>query len=694
MTPLVFLIPLTVGATTSNPPRKLESLFMNRAEVTLAEPLVNPADPAIVPQLTDTKSSPRVLELTPKELAECRFDWGDIRLVDAEGIEVPYWLDKGDIRPPPPVTVEAATVKAVVRRELKGNGVPSTFLEIFTLTLPPAGDNWWLELDTSVPAFVAELTYSGDKLRTLHPVSVFRLADGRAQMRFPLGKLDGNDLSISLRGQNGRFLEPRFRYYRDSSTHERVMMPLPVHPVGHVLNGGSPEDARVSHFTMTRREGWRETELRFQTETPAFSRHVRVYESAGGGHQRALIGSGVISRLPRVPNTQGNTIEQLTVSLAPARGELLTIEIDNGDSPPMGDLKITAYAAAPRLLFIAPRGAQKLTLLFGSNRVSPPVYDLTHLDSEKVAVLFDRAQRAQLGTMERNPAFDPSPLLQFAWTPGAVVQTGTYSHRMPIQITDCPDGVARLTLPAEVVARARRDLADVRIIDDKSQQVPYLRFDGAVGPDWLPLTMTPGGSNNGETLIKLHGTQGGPVSWRRLRIKVPTPFVERPFTVQGISAEGKPLPLTAGTLSRAPNSTAHLDIELPPMPVTELELRLKEGDAAPLQISAVEGETLLPFIQLLAPSGHYSLLVGQPDATPPQYQLESVRGLVSQLDAPKAQLLGPLTENPDFTRLSRLRQGGATERAAVWAALGLGVLVLGAFTLRLLRKTPMEPPTS
>ncbi len=668
MTPHLLLLPLLLLPLLLNaaPTRTLESLFSHRAYVTVNEP------------------GPHALQLTGDLLAQCRSDWGDLRLVDERGAQVPYWLDMGNIRPAPQTSVEQPTLKAVSRRQLKADGALSTFEEILTLTEPTDPQSHWaLEVSTPADTFVAELEWAWiDKGRREppHTVSLFRLADGRAQTRFDVGESKGEALHVVVRGENGRFLEPNFQYVRKTSANTPELMPLP--PVTLVTSS----DEGVSKVLISRREGWREMELRFTTTTPAFSRRVRIYD-VQDGQPKVLIGGGVISRLPRLPPN----VEPLTIRLAPARGKNLQVEIDDGDSPGLTDLKIASYAIAPRLLFYAAPehvGSQKLKLLVGSRSVARPVYDVTQLDERQVGAQFAEAIDAQLHPLSSNPAHDDTPLLRYAWTPGAVVQTGAYSHQAPLQITSAPEGVTWLTLPVDVVAHARSDLADVRIIDTQSRQIPYVRFASAVAPEWVPLTVAAPVKEGAHTLLALKGTDG-PVAWDRLRLQVQSQYVERSFTVQGRATSADPwVTLASGTLSRAHDSAAPLDIALRAMPVSELRLVLKEGDAAPLELLSAEAEVSLPVLHVLAPPGDYRLLVGQPEATAPSYQLESLREVVSQLDAPKLQLAGALVTNPEFTRLSRLRQGNLPERIAVWGALGLGVLVLGAFTLRLLRKAP------
>jgi hypothetical protein len=666
MKPLVLLLPLMLGAASAPTPRKLESLFARRAQVTV------------------TQAGANAVVLPSELLQDCKPDWSDLRLFDARGTQVPYLLDRGGIRPPPPATLEHPTLKTVSRREIEAAGFPHTFEEMATLTAPSSSNvAWTLEVDSSTHAFVTQLQWAWrtkNKEGPSHAVSIFRLADGRSQLSVPLEGPPGSELRVTLRGENGHFLEPRFRYRRNEAQSHPGLVSLSM-PVQEQVTTD-----KESSLGWRRPKGWVPSELVFETSTPTFSRRVTVYD-LDDAEAAALIGTGTVSRL-----SPDDSNARLTIRLAPARGNRMRVVIENGDSPPLAQLVLNARAVAPRMLFLASNehlGNAKLSLYFGSTRVNVADYDVARLEHALVARQFANAANASVSSLGENPLWDSSPPLQYAWTPGAVVETSTYSHRVALGIVDAPEGVARLAVPVDVMAKARPDLADLRIIDATAHQIPYVRFATALTPQWVLLQMGNAAREAGETRLKLQGP-GGSVPWTKLRLHVDSQFVERSFTVEGTLASGKTTPLTSGTLRRADGSAAELDIDLPGTAVSELEVRFKEGDAAPLTLSAVEGQTLLPLLHVLAPAGQYTLLVGQPEATAPQYQLESLRELVSQLDAPAITAIGQLESNPDFTRLARLRQGSGPERVAVWGVLGLGVLVLGAFTLRLLRKQPVS----
>src|SRR5439155_1304721 len=95
---------------------------------------------------------------------------------------------------------------------------------------------------------------------------------------------------------------------------------------------------------------------------------------------------------------------------------------------------------------------------------------------------------------------------------------------------------------------------------------------------------------------------------------------------------------------------------------------------------------LLPDLFLTAPAGDYFLLVGDPKASAPSYELTRVRDVVLAVSsAPaEAKAAGP---NPDYSRarLAIERRGDLVPQVLLWSVLVAAVVVLTALTLRLAR---------
>ena len=115
---------------------------------------------------------------------------------------------------------------------------------------------------------------------------------------------------------------------------------------------------------------------------------------------------------------------------------------------------------------------------------------------------------------------------------------------------------------------------------------------------------------------------------------------------------------------------------------------MDDGNDAPIEIARVETPVALPSLLLAAPPGAYTLLAGNPDAERPQYEIERARDVVLDLRTVAA-TSGPGGENTRWTgtpggTASRQRR---LQQLAIWGAIVLAVVVLGALTLRMARRT-------
>ena len=116
---------------------------------------------------------------------------------------------------------------------------------------------------------------------------------------------------------------------------------------------------------------------------------------------------------------------------------------------------------------------------------------------------------------------------------------------------------------------------------------------------------------------------------------------------------------------------------------------VSDGDDAPLDLDRVTARVPQPDLYLAAPAGSYFLLLGNPGAEAPRYELESVRSTV--LSVPAATISSsPLEPNPAFASTSRFTSSAGAQQLALWVVLGIAVLALGGLTLRLAGKDRNE----
>lgn len=653
------------------------------------------------------------LVLPPEVLAACRPDLADLRIFDADDREVPFLVD-GGWAPDRRLEIERrVTLEPVAtdRHRTDSETGPSRWRESYELALPtdlPAGLDWELEVVSSRSSFVkrvdvAAVGEGGERTELLAGGSVFRLAgpaaDRRERTAVPLPPSTAPRLAVVLEGEDGGYLEPVFQLAtrREIAARERAVVPL-TEVARHVDGGRTVVD-------LERPRGLVPDALRLTTATPAFSRPLEVWDE-GPGSAGSALARGTLFRLQAL-----TVIEEVELPLAPARGDRLRVVIADGDSPPLGDAAFAAVVRRPALLFTLPlvSAASEAggdapapaagTLRFGGARAFRPRYDLAALPPALAPAatgtaaaiaerLYDPAQvaEAHLGPIAANPAFDPAPALAFAHHPGAALDGRLYRYRRALQARPSPEGLVRLRLAPEDLGHARPDLADLRLADGEGRQWAYL-LERDAGEGRLALAIGAAESEDGVSRYRLD-LPTRPATVARIVLDVDAPFFDRGFTLTGIATgrrDGEEVPLARGRLVRRAGDPRPLSLAFAPVRLDRLELTVEDGDDAPLAFPGGEAVLPLPELYFAAPAGDYALLLGEPEADPPRYELERVRDVVLAVAAGEA-AAGPLGDNPDFSRGARLATAPGLQQVLLWIALGLAVAVLAGLTLKLARR--------
>ena len=441
--------------------------------------------------------------------------------------------------------------------------------------------------------------------------------------------------------------------------------------------------------------------LRLETATPAFDRTVEVWDVRPGSSD-VLLGRASLFRLEAIA-----AVGESEMTLGPARGERLRVDIVDGDSAPLDGLAFAAVVRQPSLVFSLATGggAEPAAMLyFGGGRAYAPRYDLAGLlpasgqtlageRASAAARLRDpsAAVAARLGSVEANPLFDGAPALGFAMRPGAEVDTRLYTERRALGVRPSSEGLSLLRLRAEDVAHARPDLADVRVVDAAARQWPYL-LEPDAAREWQPLEIASPLRRERASRYRL----GLPVALVRLDqivLDTDTPFFDRAFRLTATLEDKRERTLAQGRLVQRIGKPRPVSVDFPPARVVALELVVQDGDDAPLEFRAARARLVLPELFLAAPAGDYFLLVGDPKASAPSYELSRVRDVVLAVSsAPvEAKASGP---NPDYSRarLAIERRGDLVPQVLLWSVLVAAVVVLTALTLRLARSGGDAPP--
>ncbi len=636
----------------------------------------------------------RRLDLPVEVLTECLPDLSNVRLFDTRGNEVPFLVDS----PRVDAIVETRQVEArplEVRREEvpRANG-PSLRRETFELP-PPVGTapsgGWTLVLDVARAEFVARarVTWSRKDGAVSGEAagSIFRLLSPRRveKLHLQAGADAGSKVTVVLEHEQPFWLEPSFRYVSSRTTDRAASAVIPLS----VLSVRSA--AGVTTVELARPPGVVPASLRLESSTPAFDRKLTVHDLGPSG-DKGQLGSASLFRFQ-----PGSGVEELEMPMRAARGDRLRVVIEDGDSPPLAGIALMAVFGEPSLVAYLERPESSgvaATLCFGGRRARVPRYDLAGLRpavgrevygqrAEALLRLYDprAVHEAHLGAIRPNPAFDPAPALAFAMRPGASIDRSSFARRRVLDVRPSPEGLARLRLAPEDLAALRPDLADLRIVDSQDRQWPYLVERGAASTE---VTLTAAASSKDRATTYRVSAGVSPLTLDRLVVDADLAFFDRAFRLTGLPEGGATTVLAQGRLTRSAPDRTPVAIDFPSARLTRLELRIDDGDDAPLPVRTIRARCPVPDVFVAAPAGPYTFLAGG-DPTPPRYELERVRDVILAVEAgdirPSA-----LEANPGFRISTRFTHGRGPQQTILWIAIVAAVVVLAAITLRLARQ--------
>ena len=630
------------------------------------------------------------LPLPAAVLAACRPDLADLRVFDAQGREVAYLVDAGSpARVPREVSERRpATVLSARRDEVRRDPAPPLQRETYVLE-PPAADadvaNWDLVFHTERARFVRRVDVSveaadGGAVSIVEDGSIFRLpnvADDRTRLALP--PLSGARLTVTLEGDDGTWLEPRLAFAAEYVVAPHAEAVVALEEI---------ERRRVEGRTIlevVRPRGLVPDVVRIETSSKAFSRTVDVFD-AGPGVEDELLGRATVFRMEAV-----TAVDQREVALRPARGDRLRIEIDDGDSAALDGLVVSAAVRQPALVVALDDGGEPAaTLYFGGGRAYRPRYDVARLAARRDP---GATPVGRLGPVRPNPLFDGAPALAFAMRPGAEIDTGLYRERRAIRVEPSGEGLSRLVLAPEDVASARTDLADVRVADAEGRQWPYL-LEADRAREWWPLTLASPVRRDRVSRYRL-GLPASAVRLDEIVLETETSFFDRAYRLVARAGDGnEETTLARGRLVQRIGRPRPVTIDFPPARVASLELVVEDGDDAPLAVRAARARLVLPEIFLAAPAGVYGLLLGDPHATAPRYELARVRDVVLAARSTPVSA-EPLTPNPGYSVRARLAGGtlaALLPQVVLWTVLVAAVVILTLVTLRVARSASGAPP--
>ena len=441
-------------------------------------------------------------------------------------------------------------------------------------------------------------------------------------------------------------------------------------------------------------------QLSLETTDLLFARRVRLLEQSDKGAPERTLAEGMLYRLRLEDSALAGESLTLRLSQRPEAGTLL-LEIDDGDSPPLRGLRIRVGGAVARLLFAS--AASPLTLYYGNEVTRAPRYDLQPL-RDRLA-LSGELDVAHLGAESENPRYRKAAPLPFTAARGASVEASAWRSVRRITLGGQED-LWTLTLAPADLGQTRPDLGDLRVIDEKDRQVPYI-LEAAAAEQRVAMTvetLAGSGRSDGRRLTRHRlSLRGGGTSHEALALPLTAleldtqeAFFDRPARLLAPPGPGErhERTLFAGRLARTVDARAPQTSPVRPIllaldgsRLSDLILEVDEGDNAPLSLQAVHAVVRVPRVTFKAAPGEYRLLLGNREAAAPRYDLASLRQEVLSYSAVDAQAAAR-EANPRYRRFAGDYFKNAPPTVLLWGTLLAAVAALLFLTARVLRQPP------
>ncbi len=628
------------------------------------------------------------LDLPPELRARSRSDLRDLRLLAADGAEVPFVVDRLAEREASRSWAGTLTDTA---QEPVGPADETAGTSRWTVDLGAAHEIDTVELEVREQDFAKRVGVEGS-------------ADGRDWTRL------ASDAPVFDRPWQGRVRHTQIalesaaivRYLRLTARDHRRSAPITLTGVRAAWTRRAPGETwsrpvtvapvdRAKGVTRYRLEveGLPVEALDIEAEDRAFSRRVVLREVSGPTERVRADGWTYRVSLPE----EALAGQRLRVALSsPPEGGVLILEVHDGDSPPLRGLRVAASGAATRLLFAA--SSAPVVLYYGNDVTRAAHYDLAALHG-RIATS-GRLAAASLGAEAANPAYQKPAPLPIGILRGAAVDVSRWRAERPLEVADATDLYVVALAPGDL-ARLRADLGDLRVVDDAGRQVPYILEPAAVEAR-VALRADKARTDPRLTRHRLEVPElpgRATVPLEGLVLQLEETFFDRPARVRAAGDEKRARRLWTGRLERRPadGGVAPEPIRLtwPPERARDLELEIENGDNAPLVLSSAEALVRVPRLTFQAGAGAYRLLLGNAEAAAPQYDLASLRREVLAYSAVPA-TLGASRANPAFRGFAGDLLGDAPPTLLLWGTLLATVAALLWLTMRVLRQPPAAGP--
>ncbi|MBM3882361.1 MAG: DUF3999 domain-containing protein [Verrucomicrobia bacterium] len=394
------------------------------------------------------------LSLPVETLGAARAGLEDLRLFDDAGNELPYALERS--QPP----VRAFLLPRSFQVTLATNATVIT-IETGTGQLLDG-----LRLSTPARQFIKAVQVEGSVAGTVwqtlaRGLPIFQQGDGARQLYLALPRGSWGWLRLTVEDQRSEAIPITGTELHPAAV-EEPLDPVAIAVAERVEVAGQTRlVARLpaAHLRLATVEVW--------TAEPLFTREITVLSRRveDGVTTEKPLAQGTVYRLAVEGHAVSSNATVRLESFVETRD--LVVLVHNQDSPPLPNLELRATHRPVYLLF---RAAQpgSYHLMVGHAQCAAPEYDLAALGASLKAV---PVSPLQPGPLTENPGYRPAPVLPAVAELAAPLDTAAWRFRKPVWIQR--PGVQRLDLDVEVLARAQRSLADLRLMRG-TNQAPYL----------------------------------------------------------------------------------------------------------------------------------------------------------------------------------------------------------------------------
>jgi len=324
-----------------------------------------------------------------------RSDWGDVRVIDASGDEVPF------------VLLARTGVKAIDRRPVRVLE-PSAVKGQYRQVVADVGESGAIHNSAHIRIDARQDLLSWVEIAVSGDLREWRVVRDRAPIYVLSQSGRGEDTDVDYPPSASRYLRIRVFDSADDARITGVDVGREVASVAEreptQIDLGAPATDTVGRSVWTSGgddSAWPVSRVEFQAPQTMFSRHV-IVERSDDGHRWARAADGHIVRAPDGAWDR----EWLSVDFAEVHARYWRVTIDNQNDAVTAGLTPTLMMAVRRVVLLHEAGGQ-YRLLYGNSAARTPRYDMAQVTSRED---LEAAERVDLGEPQTNAAWvDPAP---------------------------------------------------------------------------------------------------------------------------------------------------------------------------------------------------------------------------------------------------------------------------------------------